>query len=206
MVNALLFFREKKHTTNGAKRDNSGHYQDEIVPFEKFSVWFYHGNPIALYWHATAEIITGNCGWNTSTTKRRLNSLPGVNICQKDWQWYENGEVYKDRSDEIKALIKEAQAGAVTRNLSPFTVAFCPDNGTWDDAPFPHNQVQKEVDAVRAFLNKHHFKHRVAYVQTGNFCVRHDICVNGNTFREAVAILEKMPKSDIHYLSFQEVK
>lgn len=31
-------------------------------------------------------------------TKERLNGLEGVNICQKDWQWYLNG---KERNGEL---------------------------------------------------------------------------------------------------------
>ena len=35
-------------------------------------------------------------GWATSTTKERLNGLPGVSIYQKDFQWYLNDRPWED--------------------------------------------------------------------------------------------------------------
>ena len=32
-----------------------------------------------------------NAGWQSNTTKERLNGLPNVGIYQKNWQWYLNG-------------------------------------------------------------------------------------------------------------------
>ena len=33
-----------------------------------------------------------SCGWETSTTKDRLNGLPNVSIYQRNFQWFLNGE------------------------------------------------------------------------------------------------------------------
>tara|TARA_R110000824_G_scaffold226418_3_gene414216 strand:+ start:1437 stop:1754 length:318 start_codon:yes stop_codon:yes gene_type:complete len=33
-------------------------------------------------------------GWQSVTTKERLNGLPNVAIYQKNWQWYLNGEAW----------------------------------------------------------------------------------------------------------------
>ena len=33
-------------------------------------------------------------GWQSNTTKERLNGLPNVSIHQKDFQWYLNGEAW----------------------------------------------------------------------------------------------------------------
>ena len=33
-----------------------------------------------------------NAGWESNTTKERLNGLPGVSIRQKNWSWFLNGE------------------------------------------------------------------------------------------------------------------
>lgn len=54
-----------------------------------------HGNCIArripkLDGSTKFEICNG--GWRSSTTKERLNGLPGVSIHQKDWVWYLNGK------------------------------------------------------------------------------------------------------------------
>ena len=35
-----------------------------------------------------------SAGWPTNTTKERLNGFNGVNIYQKDFQWYVNGEAW----------------------------------------------------------------------------------------------------------------
>ncbi len=50
---------------------------------------FLHGNRIAE-WRGDELWIT-NAGWQSTTTKERLNGLPGVSICQKAGVWYLNG-------------------------------------------------------------------------------------------------------------------
>lgn len=56
------------------------------------SVFMYlHGNNIA-HKDAKGNLEITNCGWFSNTTKERLNGLPGVNIYQKDFEWYLNGE------------------------------------------------------------------------------------------------------------------
>jgi len=51
-----------------------------------------HGNVIA-YRHPDLNrtISITNCGWETTTTKERLNGIEGVNIVQRNFQWYLNG-------------------------------------------------------------------------------------------------------------------
>lgn len=54
------------------------------------ALWL-HGNKIA-------EIINGelwitNAGWQSNTTKERLNGLPNVSICQRQGQWFLNGKL-----------------------------------------------------------------------------------------------------------------
>jgi|688.fasta_scaffold1283599_1 hypothetical protein len=63
-----------------------------------------------LHHHAIAHLDSDNvltirsAGWETNTTKDRLNALPGVRINQKDYQWYLNGEIWKNSSEwtEVK--------------------------------------------------------------------------------------------------------
>ena len=50
---------------------------------------FLFGNKIASL-NGNQLTIT-NCGWQTNTTKERLNALPKVSICQKKGVWYLNG-------------------------------------------------------------------------------------------------------------------
>lgn len=50
---------------------------------------YLHGNKIAE--KRNGEIWITNAGWQSNTTKERLNRL-GANIHQKDWKWYLNGK------------------------------------------------------------------------------------------------------------------
>ena len=52
------------------------------------SMWL-HDNKIAE-WRDDGLWIT-NAGWNSNTTKERLNGLIGVRIHQSNWTWYLNG-------------------------------------------------------------------------------------------------------------------
>lgn len=58
------------------------------------TLWL-HGNAIAQ-WRDGVIWIT-NAGWQTSTTKERLNGLPNVRIYQKDFSWYLNGKPWDGR-------------------------------------------------------------------------------------------------------------
>ena len=49
-----------------------------------------HGNKIAAKLE-DGRMWISNAGWDTPTTKERLNGLPGVNIIQRNWNWILNG-------------------------------------------------------------------------------------------------------------------
>jgi len=51
---------------------------------------FLYGNKIAE--HKEDGLYITTAGWKTNTTKDRLNALPNVDIFQKDYQWFLNGE------------------------------------------------------------------------------------------------------------------
>ena len=48
-----------------------------------------HGNTIAIL--KDGRLFITNCGWESTTTKERLNALPNVHIQQKNWIWYLTG-------------------------------------------------------------------------------------------------------------------
>ncbi len=48
------------------------------------------GNKIA-YWTKGNYVIIRTAGWNSVTTRERLNAIPGVRVTQRDFQLYLNG-------------------------------------------------------------------------------------------------------------------
>lgn len=69
---------------------------------------FLHGNKIAEY--ASLFSNDGNkdinvtlAGWNTNTTRERLNGIPGVRVTTKQGQAYLNGEKWNGEWVTIKA-------------------------------------------------------------------------------------------------------
>ena len=58
-----------------------------------------HSSNTCLYLHGILIAIIGpkgniqitNAGYQTNTTKERLNGIPTVSIVQKNFQWYLNG-------------------------------------------------------------------------------------------------------------------
>lgn len=44
-----------------------------------------------------------NAGWQSNTTKERLNAIPGVNISQKKGVWYLNGNQWDGKLTQIKS-------------------------------------------------------------------------------------------------------
>jgi hypothetical protein len=65
---------------------------------------------LRLFGHAIAyryndpdnTLSISNCGWQTNTTKERLNAIPGVRIQQKNWEWYLNGEKWNGNLIDVK--------------------------------------------------------------------------------------------------------
>ena len=52
-----------------------------------------HGNSIATYDHELKAVKLSSCGWDTPTTKSRLNAIlqevkPGCGIFQKQFDWF----------------------------------------------------------------------------------------------------------------------
>ena len=54
---------------------------------------FLHGHNIATVDHSTNAVKISSCGWQTVTTKSRLNAILsevkyGCSVFQKNWNWY----------------------------------------------------------------------------------------------------------------------
>lgn len=60
---------------------------------ENMSSVYLHGHRIADYDHSKGKAWISSCGWETVTTKSRLNAFLdevafGVSVFQKNWQWF----------------------------------------------------------------------------------------------------------------------
>ena len=62
-------------------------------------VYSYRGNEIAsiaIQKNGKQSLSIRTCGYETATTKNRLNSFDGVDVHQQDFQWFLNGEKWND--------------------------------------------------------------------------------------------------------------
>ena len=77
----------------------------EVLP--NVTILKYHGNSIAFRYNSPSRtILIQNCGYETTTTKERLNGvlfMAGKNYCikQKDFVWYLDGKEWDGSLTEI---------------------------------------------------------------------------------------------------------
>ena len=65
----------------------------EVEVLSDVTIMKLHGNSIAFrYKYPKRSLKITNCGWQTNTTKERLNAIDGVSIYQKSGQWFLNGK------------------------------------------------------------------------------------------------------------------
>ena len=89
MNNAI---RAKKNFSSSNTTVKTTSFFDNDIYCEESEV-FLHGNHIATYDHVTKELALFDGGWQTVTTKSRLNALcnefaTGFGIFQKNWDWF----------------------------------------------------------------------------------------------------------------------
>tara|TARA_R100000008_G_C3482387_1_gene114528 strand:- start:49 stop:372 length:324 start_codon:yes stop_codon:yes gene_type:complete len=77
------------HNGNKFKRGNT---EVKTYPHSNYRELILHGNIIAEL--GEQGLYISSCGYPTMTTKERLNGIRGVNIEQKNWNWYLNGEYW----------------------------------------------------------------------------------------------------------------
>ncbi len=68
-----------------------------------------HGNLIA--WRSlspSCPLWVRDGGWQSRTTKERLNGLPGITVHQHKGQWYLNGEEWAGEWARVNTLQREA--------------------------------------------------------------------------------------------------
>ena len=64
-----------------------------VITEDDISTVMLHGNHIATYHHNTKELELFDGGWQSNTTKSRLNALcnefaTGFGVFQKNWEWF----------------------------------------------------------------------------------------------------------------------
>ena len=62
---------------------------------------YLHDNAIAK-WDAEGRLWVTNAGWESTTTKERLNGIPGVSIYQKNYTWYLNDRPWDGSWTEVR--------------------------------------------------------------------------------------------------------
>ena len=83
-----------------AEKFKSGNTVVEILP--NVTILKLHGNAIAYRYNDPKRTLKiTNCGWETPTTKERLNGIPSVNIYQKKGIWYLNEKEWDGNLIEI---------------------------------------------------------------------------------------------------------
>jgi len=83
------------------KKFKKANTEVEILP--NVTILRLHGNAIAYRYNDPERTLSiTNCGWETNTTKERLNGLPNVQITQKNFQWFLNGEAWNGEMIDIK--------------------------------------------------------------------------------------------------------
>tara|TARA_R100001510_G_C7521294_1_gene116684 strand:+ start:76 stop:363 length:288 start_codon:yes stop_codon:yes gene_type:complete len=65
----------------------------QVKVFDNSVALYLHGNMIAEY-AADGALYINDGGWQSNTTKERLNGLPNVRIHQKNFQWYLNDKAW----------------------------------------------------------------------------------------------------------------
>jgi len=84
-----------------AERFKKGNMEVEVLP--NVTVLKLFGNSIAYRYNDPERTLSiTNCGWDTLTTKERLNALPNVSIQQKNFEWFLNGEKWNGELIDVK--------------------------------------------------------------------------------------------------------
>lgn len=69
---------------------------------ENVTILKLHNNPIAYKYNDPEKTLSiTNAGWESNTTKERLNALPNVSIKQVKGVWYLNGNVWDGKLIDV---------------------------------------------------------------------------------------------------------
>jgi hypothetical protein len=84
-----------------AERFKKGNMEVEVLP--NVTVLKLFGNSIAYRYNDPERTLSiTNCGWDTPTTKERLNALPNVSIQQVRGEWFLNGKKWDGKLIDVE--------------------------------------------------------------------------------------------------------
>lgn len=190
------------------KYDKQGFPQDETFSIGPVSFWLYHGNPIAAYNRSDGTLRRSSCGWNTSTTKERLNlfswheGIKAPIIYQRKYKWYINdGEPFEDASfPELPALYHKTD-GWRGYSIPILALYGASDCGTWSDSPAPSGSVLAELESMRSTFRSLGFKTRLAWTESSNiFMIKRWILIQGRDIERAIKEAESIDISGYKYI------
>jgi hypothetical protein len=94
--------RQSAEAFMNAERFKKGNMEVEVLP--NVTVLKLFGNSIAYRYNDPERTLSiTNCGWDTPTTKERLNALPNVSIQQVNREWFLNGEKWNGNLIDVKS-------------------------------------------------------------------------------------------------------
>ena len=86
-----------------------GNTQVKIQDFDDYLIieLRLHNNVIAMYKMGRfvpddGRVEISTCGWNTVTTRERLNGLPGVHVAQRNFELFLNGEPWDGQRTKVE--------------------------------------------------------------------------------------------------------
>lgn len=86
---------------NNSTRFKKANMEVEVLP--NVTIMKLHGNAIAYRYNDPEKTLSiTNCGWQTNTTKERLNAIEGVDIYQKSGQWFLNGKEWNGELIDVR--------------------------------------------------------------------------------------------------------
>lgn len=176
----------------------TGNFMDEIFKLGDYSFFLYQGNPIAMYDLAYKKMFISNCGWQSVTTKDRLNALDSkeypIGIYQEKWAWYNNGDPFVDQGDIIEKILKSEleRLYKIKGAYNPYTsVGMMADTGMWDDSPYKSTDAENAIDKVMKLLSHNGVRNYLASCTTSNcFCIHHHVLVRACDIGKALDIID----------------
>jgi len=93
--------QEAINAFNNATPFNKSNMAVKVLP--NVTVLELFGNEIAYQYNDPQRTLSiTNCGWDSATTKERLNGLNGVSITQIKGVWFLNGEEWDGKLIDVK--------------------------------------------------------------------------------------------------------